>query len=230
LGEGLPRQDRPWIAQARGALVALHLLAITLMAFPAPSARSLIPANWQAPDAQEELATWADNLGQLGIATTKEELAERVWGLASAYSNIHQQLLVPFRPYYDYCGTYQSWHMFGTIARYPTRLHIDIEEKGGEWSPVYIERDPKHDWLGRYLDHSRFRPVLFRFGLHEDEDDFPGLAEWVARHAARDFPRAKRVRVRYSEQATLSAEEVRAGKKPIEHFRTPIILALAKFR
>jgi hypothetical protein len=221
--------DRAWIAQARAAFVALHLLAITLMAFPSPGNRGMDRDDWKTPNAQAELGGWSQRLGRVGIAITPEELEERAWSAARAYRDVHQKLLAPFQPYYDYCGTYQSWRMFRTIARYSTRLHIEVEEEG-RWSAVYVERRREHDWLGRWLNHSRFRPVLFRFGLHEDEDELPEFAAWVAQQAARDFPRADRVRVRYHEWATLSPEAVRAGEKPSGHFRAAVVLSLAKFR
>ena len=58
---------------------------------------------------------------------------------SKVYRTIHEWATFPFQPYYDYCGTYQSWYMFGSAQRSPTRLHIDVEEDG-VWRPVYVER------------------------------------------------------------------------------------------
>jgi hypothetical protein len=216
-------QDPAWLAQGRAVLVGLHLLAVTLLAFPAPGARVVDRSNWKAPDAQEDLAAWADRLGRVGVVITKEDLEERLWALAVAYRDVHQTLTSPFRPYYDYCGTYQSWRMFGSPNRRPTRLHVEVEELG-RWRPVYVERDPEHDWLGGWLDHSRFRPVLFRLGLNDEDEVFVELAAWLARQAARDFPRAERVRVRYWQFRTPAPAEVRAGMQAEGHFRPAVVL------
>jgi hypothetical protein len=221
--------DPSWVAQGRGALVGLHLLAITLVAFPAPGPGAIDRANWKTEGAQEELGAWSERLGQLGISISKEDLEERLWQLTTTYWDIHRKMTAPFSLYYDYCGTYQSWRMFSRPNRHPTRLHVEVEE-GGTWRPVYVEREPEHDWLGGWLDHSRFRPVLFRLGVHEDDEVFAELAAWLARQASGDFPRAERVRVRFRQDRTLAPEEVRAGRRPEGHFRAPVVVGLVKYR
>ena len=50
----------------------------------------------------------------------------------------------------------------------------------------YVERDPAFPWLGAWLDHSRFRPALFDFGLDRDPEGYDQFAHWVALQAARE--------------------------------------------
>jgi hypothetical protein len=224
-----PSPEAPWIAQARAVLVAGHLLAVTLMAIPGPGGYALDRANWEAPDAQENLAAWSEQLARWGVALSKQQFEDRLWSLVVVWGEARRRVLAAFEPYYDYCGTYQSWRMFGTATRAPTRLHIEVME-GARWRPVYVEREPRCDWLGRWLDHSRFRPALFRFGLRQDEDAFPGFASWVARQAARDFPAASAVRVRFRQAATLPPAEVRAGRRPRGSFHSTRVLRLDAYR
>jgi hypothetical protein len=216
----------PCVASLRGVLVGLHLVAITLVAFPAPGAVVVDPEAWKLPDIQEDVVGLSERLDSVGITITPQELQDCVIDWANTYMSLRQRVLVPFQPYYDYCGTYQSWRMFGAATRTPTRLHIDVEENG-VWRSVYVERSSEHDWLGHWLDHCRFRPVLFRFGARRYEWALPEFAAWVAKHAARDFPDAARVRVHFYEFRTLPSEEVRSGRRPTGHFRPPVVLQLA---
>ncbi|HZT79797.1 MAG TPA: hypothetical protein VFA26_06235 [Gemmataceae bacterium] len=209
-----------WFPHLRGLLVALHLLAVTLLALPAPEG-GMDRATWKDPTVQDELAAWAGRLDGWGVHVTPPELEDRLWQFSADYMHARETVLRPFGPYYEYCGTYQSWRMFVAPHRYPTRLHIDVHEHG-EWRPAYVERDAQHDWLGRQLDSYRFRSAIFRFGWHGYERDYGRFADWVAGHAARDFPDADRVRVRLAKYRTLSPEEVREGREPEVEFVQPV--------
>ena len=63
----------------------------------------------------------------------------------------------------------------------------------------------------------------------EDYPDFMGFARFIGRQAARDFPRADRVRVRLMKQRTPSPEEVRAGIEP-ETEATGVEMSLEEWR
>src|SRR5438874_800880 len=67
-----------WLPHARGALVALHLLAITLMALPAPG-EGMIREAWKDPSVQSEFAAWSDRCNRLGLHVTPEEFETRLW-------------------------------------------------------------------------------------------------------------------------------------------------------
>ena len=202
-------------AHIRAGLVLLHLLAIAIMAFPAPG-EGMVREAWKDPTAQEEFAAWTGRLNDWGIAVTQTEFEERLWQVAETYMAVWQGAQRPFKPYYSLCGTTQSWRMFAGPHRYPTRLHIDIEE-AGRWRPAYVQRDPRHDWLHALLDHYRFRPLIYRFGWYQHVAgyaDYQQFADWVASQARADFPEAERVRVYFFKSRTPSPEETRQGVSP----------------
>jgi hypothetical protein len=205
-------------------LVLLHLLAITLMALPAPG-EGMIRAAWKDPSVQAEFAAWTERCNHLGLHVTEQEFEDRLWTVASTYMAARQGILAPFEPYYETCGTLQSWRMFAGPHRYPGRLRVDVEEED-MWRPVYVQRDSGHSWLSDKLDHYRFRPVLYRFSWYqylEGYDDFRQFAAWIAARAAIDFPRATRVRVALDRVRTPSPEEVRKDVRP-EGIRDPEVI------
>lgn len=196
-----------WFAHVRGVLVGIHLLAVTLLALPAPQG-GMNRANWADPAVQDELAAWTARLNDWGIAVTQPELEEQLWEAASNYMRVRREVLRPIRPYESYCGTGQSWRMFVAPHRYPAQLHIDVEE--GEWRPVYVERDPFHRWQARQLDSYRFRSVIFRLGWESYYEEYRQFVDWLAILASKDFPKATRLRVRFAKYRILSPDEVRA--------------------
>lgn len=198
--------------QIRAVLITLHIVAITLLAIPAPDG-GLDRKAWNNPTVQAELKEWTENLNACGIDLSQQELEDQLWRGSHAYMEVRNEVLGPFLPYYIYCGTFQAWRMFVAPHRYPTALHIEIAEHG-VWRPVYVERDPRHGWLGRQLDSHRFRSVVFRFGWPGYEGEFDRFAHWVAHRAAADFPEAQRVRIRLVKSRTRSPQEVRAGQAP----------------
>jgi hypothetical protein len=220
-----------WFAYLRGILIALHLVAITLLALPSVG-EGMNRAAWQDPTVQGEFTWWAARANDCGIALTPAELENGLWKTASAYESVRGRALAPFAPYYTYCGTYQSWRMFAGPHRYPSRLHIDIEENG-TWRPVYIKSDPHYGWLAEQLDHYRMRPFLYRLSWYHysaGNHDFDQLADWVARRAAHDFPTAQRVRVRFFAFRTLSPEEVKAGVPVTGEFVPDVVRDLGERR
>jgi hypothetical protein len=228
-----PPSSKPtgWFPHIRALLVGLHIVAITAMAFPAPG-EGMVRSAWKDPTVRVELDRWHALFARCGIDWTREQFEEGLWEAASTYMNTRARILDPFGPYYEWCGTMQSWRMFTGPHRFPSRLWIEVEEQQ-TWRPVYVQRHAVHDWLAWYLDRYRFRPVLYRFSWYRHVPGYQGIdefARWVARHAARDFPDAERVRVRLHTFRTPSPEAVRAGE-PIEgEFATGVVVPLEKDR
>jgi hypothetical protein len=206
---------RRLLAHGRGLLVALHVVAITLMAMPAPG-EGMFREAWKDPTVQGEFAAWSGRLNQFGIAVTPEEFEDHLWDVAVRYTRLRDAVLAPFQEYYSTCGTLQSWRMFAGPQRYPIRLSIEVRE-GDAWRIVYRQRDPAHSWLAEELDQYRFRPVLYRFGWYRyagENEDLNGFARWIGRQVSRDFPSARAVRVRLYQQQTPTPEQTRAGAVP----------------
>jgi hypothetical protein len=220
-----------WFAHVRALLVALHLLAVTLMALPSVG-EGMFRSAWQAPTVQEEFADWTARLNRCGIPITQRQFEDDLFDTASAYESARGEALSPFGPYYDWCGTLQSWRMFAGPQRYPSRLEIDVEE-GGSWRPVYVKSDPKNAWLAVRLDHYRMRPFVYRLSWYRYAPEFPDfdeLARWVAARAAHDFPDASRVRVRFFNYRTPSPDEVKAGLPVTGEFTPDEVLDLGAWR
>jgi hypothetical protein len=220
-----------WWPQVRAGLIAGHILAITLMALPAPG-EGMVREAWQDPTVQGEFAAWTTRCNRLGIQITQQEFEDRLWAVACAYMDIRDRILAPFGPYYEYCGTVQSWRMFAGPHFYPSRLAIDVRQND-EWRTVFLQRDPHLTWLSSRLDHYRFRPALYRFGWYQyvkGYDDFHHFAEWVARHAAQDYPQADEVRIRLLKLRTRSPEEVREGRSVDEKAGPEELISLGMWR
>jgi hypothetical protein len=207
--ETLPAGSNPWWRHGRAALVTLHLAAILVLAFPAPPDSAVDRSQWNDPRFRAELTAWTERLNTLGLNVTGGQLEDALFTSACAYLETRNALARPFHFYYTYCGTYQSWQMFPAPDREPTRLSVEVEERG-RWRTVLVERDPAYPWLDGWLSHHRMRPVVFCLGGNPAE--FQPFAAWLAEQAGRDFPLAERVRVRYVKCLTPSPEERRAGR------------------
>lgn len=213
---------RRWLV---AGLVLLHIIAITLLAFPSPGG-GLNRKDWQNRTVQAEFASWNERLRPLGWTGTSEELQDEIFVLAKAYAGGLNALKKPFDPYYKCCGTYQSWRMFVAPHRFPSRFQIRILE-GGDWRVVYEARHPEHRWLGSVLDNDRMRSGLFRYGWgRKYPREYKALGDWIAVRARRDFPGATRLQLRFANYKTPTPEQVRAGFEPEITWHRPRTLTL----
>src|SRR6187399_1630494 len=117
--------ERAW-PHVRAVLVALHVVAITLLAMPAPGGGMNREA-WAEPTVQGEFAAWTERLQGFGFDITSEQLQDGAWTFASRYMTVRDAMIAPFTPYYEASGTWQSWRMFVAPHRVPSRLEIDLE-------------------------------------------------------------------------------------------------------
>jgi hypothetical protein len=226
LPEAAPRRSR--LRPLIDGLITLHVVAVTLMAMPAPEG-AMDRSDWKSPLAQEEFKSWSESLSRWGMDVTPAKLEASLWDMAERYMSVRNMLLRPFRPYYALCGTSQGWRMFVGPNLHPSCLHIDIEENGA-WRPIYIERDPAHNWLGAKLDHEHFRTAIFTMIFFHHHREYERFASWVARAAARDFPEASRVRIRVFKFRTPRPVEVREERRPPGTFVDVEERALDAFR
>ena len=202
----------------RAALVLLHLVAIGLGAFPAPEG-GMSRSAWEDPTVKGEFHRWGEALRGAGLAWSDAELMDRAWSFAGGFIEVRRVVLLPFQPYYRYFGAHQSWRMFVAPHRFPTRLHVDLHE-GGAWRTLYVERDPDHDWHGRWLDHDRFRSEIFRFGWKSYAKSYGQFAVWLARLAAKEFPEGDALRVRLWRAETPTPEQVASHREPEGRFES----------
>ncbi len=207
----------------RALLITAHILAVIAAAIPAP-AGGMRRSAWKDPTVQGELQAWADRLG-----VEEKTLEDGLWEVAGEYMKTRQKILAPLRPYYRYLGTDQPWRMFVAPHRRPAKLHIDIE-RDGQWSPIYIARDPQHAWRGDLLDSARFRAALFRYSWKHYRSSFRQFASWIASAAAADFPSASRVRLRWYRYKTPSPAQVREDNIPTGAFEHALVFDLSERR
>lgn len=181
----------------RALLITLHLLAVVLAALPAPV--GMREKDLEDPLFRESLAPVHGALQAVGYGGSEDELARELFDGGKAILEVRKQVLRPFGPYYRYLGTRQSWRMFGTVNDDPARVEVYIDRGDRDWEPVYIARDPEHDWRAQQLDQERFRAFMNDYSWRRDKRSWTHFTTWLARQAARDFPEARRfgARVRY---------------------------------
>jgi len=212
------------IAHLRALLVGFHLVAVGLMAVPAPEG-AMNRENWKDATVQAELQTWTHKLSHIGISVTVPQLEHHLWGTGRALNQQRTQLLEPFQPYYQFAGTHQSWRMFVAPHRFPAKLEVDIKEKG-TWKTIFRQNDPELAWQGQLFNDSRMRSILFRYSWSTYRKHYRQLGRWVANQAGRDFPDARMVRLSWFKYQTLSPEQVRANERVVTQQVRPIELAV----
>lgn len=202
--------SRSW-PHIRALLILCHVVAVVAMAIPSP-AGGMNRKAWADPTVQGEFSAWADRFTALGYPTTTAALEERLWQIATAYMARRNSLLEPLSPYYRYCGTDQSWRMFVAPHRNPARLHVEVRIDGA-WQVIYVARSREHDWMADDLNNERFRAALFRYAWSHYKGTYHQFGDWLARHAATDFPEADRLVTWWERFRTLPPEQIRAGKR-----------------
>ena len=122
--------------------VALHLFAVTFCALPSVGS-GMNRGAWRQPTVQGEFRAWTERFAALGIELTQQELEDRLWTFATSYERWRDAVMVPFDPYYTYCGTWQSWKMFVAPHRFPGRLEIEaavLRASGAEVTVMTYDR------------------------------------------------------------------------------------------
>jgi hypothetical protein len=212
----------------RAFLIAAHVVAIVLMALPAPGG-GMNRASWADPTPQAEFKIWNSRLGAVGYELSDKEFEDRLWDLAVEFMKVRDGVLDPFDPYYRWCGTYQSWRMFVAPAIFPDRLWIEVHENG-EWKPVFVERSWTYTWLWVQLGQDRMRSATFRYAWKPYKKTYVQFADWIAAQAARDFPNADKVRTKYEQGASPTPQQARAGIEPETSFVSVQTRDLAQYR
>lgn len=219
LGDAVRRRipDR-WIQRwpaVRAVLVAYHVLAVILVAFPSPPG-NLSRGAWDNPTIQNEFRLFAERLRAVGVHKTPKELDADLYALAKKYLSVRDKVTAPFAPYATYAGVRQSWRMFVGPQRYPVRIEVNIRDKpGGEWRKVYESRAPEDAWLHATFEKYRMRRVVYATAW-DNPRQFKQLCDWIAARAARDFPQAVEVMIRHLRYRTPTPAEALAGETTLE--------------
>ena len=177
----------------RALFVGVHLVLITVMALPNPSRVS--EKDLKDPALQEVFADWRGVLAGIGVQLSVDETNALAMSFANQYMDARGVVLKPFRPYFRYTGTTQSWQMFGYLNRSPARLSIEVFRPGESWTPLFLARDPVHDWRKALFDSERVRGMMNRYSWKEKKRSYNTFVDWLACEVARDLPDATSVRI-----------------------------------
>ena len=184
----------------RAALVLFHLTAVVLMAIPAPEG-GMDRKQWEEPMVQEEFQTWAT---MLHVET--RPFQDFLWELAVKFMDVRYRVLQPFRKYYEWAGTDQSWRMFVAPARQPTRVRVEVVFPD-ETRTLYLQNDPNHTWNARIFESYRYRSLLFRYGWPQYGEHMQQFSWWVARQLKPVYPTALKTRVTVERHRTPTPEQ-----------------------
>lgn len=190
------------------ALFVLYHVASMVMT-AAPSARGTLKRSlWKDSTVQEEFASWATLLTNLGLDVDANQLEEQAWKFAKWWTAMHRKAIVPFLDYQRATGTGQSWRMFVAPHRYPTRLQIQIYRPDEGWVEVYRRGSSDHTWRRDQLDQLRVRSALFNYFWGRRPRDYKAFLQWLAELAAMDFPHATQIRFDTYKYETQSPKDV----------------------
>lgn len=177
----------------RAILVTAHLLAITLLALPAPG--RVTEKQLRDPALKEVFADWRGVLASFGVALSQEESEQLAMTAANAFMDTRAELLRPMQPYFKWTGTRQSWQMFGYLNRTPARLRIELQTPGEGWRDLYVARSSEADWRRGQFDGERWRGMINAHSWKRNRHGFRRLADWISCRAAEDFPEATAIRM-----------------------------------
>lgn len=215
-------------AHARAAFVLFHLTAVFVLSIPASGGMRDRSA-WQAPHIQRDLEVWTQRANALGWDMSPPEFEAWLWDFAQSYLRVRDQVAAPFARYASYTGAFQGWSMFANPQTEPAWLVVEVREAGA-WRVVYRERSDEHDWMSHQLDHNRVRKLQGRLARGAYEDHYLGLAQWLARHAAADFPEATALRTRVERRRTLEPGEASEARYREPRWERELILPLEPLR
>ena len=211
-------------------LVALHVVAVVVGAFPAPVG-GLDRTAWAEPTVKAELDTWHQRLHGVGLPADRAAFEDGLFALASSWVRGRQQVLKPFMPYYRYLGTEQSWRMFVAPHKHPARLQVQVKVDGAakeEWETLFEQDRPELDWHAHQLRHTRMRSSLFRYSWPGYRRNFKALSRWVAHRVAEERPDVTHVRLQWLRRRTASPAKMRAGELPPQTVVRPTVVAISE--
>jgi hypothetical protein len=188
------------MAHLRALFVLFHLLAITLLALPAPVG-GMNRHTFASEGLQANLAGWRAVLGGLGWEVSAAEIEDRAWRAGKAILAARRVVLAPFRPYAELTGASQGWRMFAYNNRSPAWMRVEVEE-AGSWTILWEARSERATWRRRQFDEGHFRGVMNDWSWLRDRKSYERFARWLAGEVRQERPAATRLRVRMVQRRT----------------------------
>lgn len=196
----------------RAVLVLLHVLAITLLSFPAPVG-AMSKRAFAAPATQATFQSYADALQGMGFDVRKDQLEAWLWEWGNAFLAARNKVVAPFIPYAELTGSEQGWRMFGGLNRHPAWLVVEVQQDG-QWRTVYRMRSPDLDWRRRQFDQERMRALANSWSWGSRKGTYDAFSVWLAQRAAEDFPTASHMRIHMEKVTLPPPEQLRAEGMP----------------
>ena len=214
----------------RAALIALHLIAITLKAIPSPEG-GMNRKDWKNPTVQAEFKAYSAQLNQLGIPINAHDLEESLWRLSKEYMQLRRAALKPFRFYYRHVGADQNWHLFIAPHMFPSRLILEIRNnKEEEWHRIYEPFNADARWYAHLIEEARFRPSIFRYSWGRYKYHYKIFSRYLAVKAAEDFPMATDFRTRWLFLPSPSPEDILNSSQLEGTFKNSLLHDLSALR
>jgi hypothetical protein len=209
-------------AQILAVLILAHLAQITISSVPLPKKviTDLKPRHRRA------IVSWGTPLLALGLARSEDELVADAIRLNNAIVSTRSEALRPLFRWQKRTGTQQSWRMFGDVPAYGGRLQLHVRTEDGPWLSLF-EDQSSADWMTDLLTQGRFRSVRSAYStkVRKRRQQYRRLVNWLAQHAATDFPQATEFRMRYQKVAIGKPAAVRAqgGLKLSGHYWEEVV-------
>ncbi len=218
-----PLFDHPRWPRVRALLIALHLVAVTAVACPAP-VRSMPAASWKRAAVQEELQGWSQRLATIGITKSPADIQAWSIDVQTQWMNVRRELVWPFQKYLHLVGAAQGWYMFTGPDREPQRFVLAftsvndtvdstvdstvVAAGGSKPEEVVFELgyELKHPELvlPDFLDDHRIRRSLFQASWSKSDNTFRLVCDAFN----------KRLRVK---RANVDDVVCRLVSRPVEH-------------
>jgi hypothetical protein len=209
------------VKHLRALLVLLHVLAVSVMAFPAPVG-AMSKKDWASPELQQTFQGYAGALRAVGLPVTDEGLQAWLWEAGNDLLAVRKAALAPFRPYLELTGSEQGWRMFGTVNRRPAWLVVEVGDGQDQWRRVYEMRSDEHTWLREQMDQERVRGLVNGYSWLNRKKSYDQLSVWLARRASVDFPDASHMRIAMERRRLPAPQELRTQgmPAPTRHWET----------
>jgi hypothetical protein len=147
--------------QIRAALIAFHIVAMLVVAFPAPAPAAL-DTSLDDPTLIIHLRPWAKL-----FHTDTKSFAKRIFSIGKTWLDARARVITPFESYLDKTGAIQSWHMFSAPNHMPPRFVLEGRQREGDWQ--FVSGLPAGDWHRSFFTSERVRSVLNAMGKYEND-------------------------------------------------------------
>ncbi len=178
----------------RAALVALHCVAIALVAAPAPSASSRV-VDVSDPRFAAEVHPWATLVG-----LSDREFARRAERVRASWVDLRGSVVAPFERYLDVAGARQPWSLFSAPNASPVCLVLDTRpapSPGGEAGWRFLSGLPPGEWRRGLFDSERMRSWLNTVARSGRWDEAGSICDYLGREALREDGQWAQVRCRF---------------------------------